>query len=109
MKLPKQGVYDMRIAIIALSALTMAAAVPASASTDLVIQYDDLDLSSPKGQKVLERRIDTVARKYCGVGSTMTGTRMKSPGATECLNSARDAAREQMAVLVKRQSTLNGG
>lgn len=99
----------MRIVILALTAVTMAVAAPAVAATDLVIQYDDLDLSSPKGQKTLERRIEVAARKFCGVDAAMTGTRMRSPGATECLNSARDAAREQMAVLVKRQSTLNGG
>jgi len=98
----------MRVAIIAFSAIALAAVSPAAAN-DLVIQYDDLDLTSPKGQKILERRIESAARTYCGFDATQTGTRLKASGASECLSSARDAAREQMVALIKRQSAQKGG
>lgn len=95
----------MRIPLIALAALSLLA-VPAAAE-DLVVRYDDLDLSSPKGQKTLDRRIDAAARSFCGVGVHQTGSRIKGDSA-ECFRQARAAAREQMAAIVERKS-LKGG
>ena len=91
----------MKTALLTLSALALVAGTPATAS-DFVVQYNDLDLSNAAGQKTLERRIDTQARKFCGVDSTRTGTRAKPRGANECFQSARQAAREQMSELVAR-------
>ena len=93
----------MRTPLIALTALTLLAGVPAAAE-DFVVRYDDLDLASPKGQKVLDRRIDAAARTYCGIGVQRTGTRVKGASATECYRSARNAAREKMAALVEQKS-----
>ncbi len=95
----------MRTPLIALAALSLLA-VPAAAE-DLVVRYDDLDLSSPKGQKTLDRRIDAAARSFCGVGVHQTGSRIKGDSA-ECFRQARAAAREQMAAIVERKS-LKGG
>lgn len=96
----------MRTPLIALTALTLIAGAPAAAQ-DLVVRYDDLDLTGPKGQKVLDRRIDAAARTYCGVGVQQTGSRIKGNSA-QCFREARAAAREQMAAIVEKKS-LKGG
>ncbi|MGX7951174.1 UrcA family protein [Tsuneonella sp. HG249] len=93
----------MRTPLIALTALTLIAGVPAAAE-DFVVRYDDLDLASPKGQKALDKRIDAAARAYCGVGVQRTGTRVKGSNTAQCYQSARNAAREKMAALVEQKS-----
>ena len=91
----------MRTTLIALSALALVAGAPAAAK-DFVVAYKDLDLSTAKGQKTLDKRIDAAARVYCGMDVQMTGSRTKGRGAGECFASARDAAREQMASLIEK-------
>ena len=97
----------MRTPLIALTALTLIAGAPAAAE-DLVVRHADLDLSSAEGQKVLDRRIDAAARKYCGVGDAHTGTRMKASASARCFAEARAAAREQMASLIGKGSSKGG-
>ena len=92
----------MRTTLIALSALALVAGVPAAAK-DFVVVHKDLDLSTAKGQKTLDQRIDAAAREYCGVDVQLTGSRVKGSrtGTKECYQSARTAAREQMASLIE--------
>lgn len=97
----------MRTPFIALTALALIAGTPAAAE-DFVVRHADLDLSTAKGQKILDKRIDAEARRYCKVGVEQTGSRIKASGASECYNQARAAAREQMASLIDK-STLKGG
>jgi UrcA family protein len=96
----------MRQYLIALSALAVVAGTPVAAK-DFTVKYSDLNLKTEKGQKVLERRIDQAAREYCGVDTSRTGSRMISQSTRECYQAARDAAREQMALLVDN-SQLGG-
>jgi UrcA family protein len=98
----------MRIALIALSAAALVAG-PQAAAQDLVIPYEDLDLSTAKGQKALDRRIESAAREYCGANEVQTGTRVKPTGVSQCIKDTRAAARQQMASLVDKQTALKGG
>lgn len=91
----------MKAILLSFSALAMVVGAPASAR-DFVVVHDDLDLSTPKGQQSLERRIDAAARAYCGTERITTGTRIPPSGSAKCYKAARNAAREQMAVLVSR-------
>lgn len=97
----------MRITLIALSALALGAAAPAAAN-DFVVQYSDLDLSSAKDLKTLDRRIDTASRKYCGADVQMTGSRIRGTGTEGCVASARKLAKEQLAVIVARETAKGG-
>ena len=96
----------MRMKLIALTAASLAVATPALAR-DFVVPYKDLDLSSAKGQKELEQRIDSAARKYCGMDAIRTGSRTRARGTVDCYLSARDAAREQFTTLIGK-SQLGG-
>jgi UrcA family protein len=96
----------MKTYIVPFSALALLVGAPAAAN-DFVVNHSDLDLSNPKAQKTLERRIDTEARKFCGMDRQITGTRTQVRGTGECFRSARDAAREQMVGLIA--SAQKGG
>lgn len=92
------------------AAATMLVGAPALADEtrpDMVVSYADLDLSSEAGQKVLEKRIDAAAKKYCGVGEATTGTRIKSSLATRCYRDAKRLANQQFAAIVS-EARLGG-
>lgn len=91
----------MRTTLIALSALALVAGAPAVAQ-DFVVVHKDLDLSTAKGQKTLDRRIAGAARDYCGADRQRIGSRTRSRGSSECVKQAQEAAREQMAVLIEQ-------
>ena len=97
----------MRITMIAFAALALGVTAPAVAN-DFVVEYKDLDLSSPKDRKVLERRIDNASRVYCGADNQVTGSRVKGAGTAECVASARKLAREQLAAVIDRQTRKGG-
>ena len=96
-----KGRNDMRTNLIAIAALALGAAAPATAR-DFVVEYKDLDLSSAKDQKTLERRIDSAARKYCAMDTIRTGSRTKAENSAQCYSDARTAAREQMSGLIAK-------
>lgn len=91
----------MRQYLIALSAVAVAAGTPLAAK-DFTVEHSDLNLQTAKGQKELERRIDSSAREYCGVDSRRVGSRMRSQGTRDCYKDARTAAREQMSLLIAK-------
>lgn len=91
----------MKTPLIALSALLIATGAQA-ANRDFTVNYKDLDLSSPKDQKTLERRISSAARDYCGTNVKRTGSNLRANSNHQCYNDARVAAREQMAELVSK-------
>ena len=91
----------MRIQLIAFAALALGAAAPALAN-DFVVKHNDLDLSTPKGQKALQGRIDAAARKYCAMDEIRTGSRTRAENSSACYQQARAAAREQMASLIAK-------
>lgn len=77
-------------------ALTSAPAFAAE-QTEVKVAYADLDLTTPEGQRTLERRLDTAARKACGYGSVTTGSRLRSTQSDACFKQARSKAKEMMA------------
>ncbi|GMN02513.1 UrcA family protein [Erythrobacter sp. MTPC3] len=58
-----------------------------------------IDLATPEGQKLLDQRIERVARQVCGMSEHRTGTRLQSIRARECLTKARASAKQQVASL----------
>ena len=91
----------MRTAFIALSALALATGAQANTDTnEVLVHYDDLNLSSPKGQKILERRLERAAQDVCEINSVETGTRLRSTEAIACLKQARAASRTRMAAII---------
>lgn len=76
---------------------TMANDTPAQSTS---VQFDDLNLSTPEGQKKLDRRINAAARQVCQVSQGITGTRVKSRGQSACLKKARKSATKQVAAMI---------
>ena len=75
-------------------------AVPAMAEkVSFEVEHRDLNLSTAEGQKALDRRIDSAARKACGVDVSTTGTRIRSSDARACYREMRAKARKQFAAL----------
>lgn len=101
----------MKNAYIALAAIgsTLAITAPttpafaAPASETMIVQYSDLDLTSARDKKILERRIDEAAKKICGIDQTLTGTRLKSSGGMRCYRAAKAQASKQFAALINEQ------
>jgi UrcA family protein len=60
----------------------------------------DLDLATPAGQKMLDKRVEKAVRSVCRTTSLSTGSRILSQDAQACLAKARSDARQQVAVLV---------
>ncbi len=97
----------MRMKALIFSALALATTAPALAN-DLVVNYADLDLSSAKDRKILDRRIDAASRAYCGADRVATGSRIRRSESTKCAETARNLAREQLKVVMEQQSRTVG-
>ena len=88
----------MRTLIAAAVCAAMIAPVQAVAQEEeFKVSYSDLDLTTEAGQKKLDARITTAARKFCGFHQHTTGSRMKSDADKACLRSTTKSAREQIA------------
>ena len=86
-----------------------ASAAPAAAKTVSVdVAYADLDLTSPQGQSVLDRRIDSAARHICGDGRQRTGTRIVDNAKMRvCVAEVKARTASQVAA-VKQERQLGG-
>ncbi len=67
------------------------------------VSYEGLDLSTAKGQKLLEQRVEIAARRVCGFDDARTGTRLRPAGMHTCLAKARTNARSQVAAVIAAQ------
>ncbi|MGB7419813.1 MAG: UrcA family protein [Erythrobacter sp.] len=95
------------LASIALAPLALAVAPGSAADAQhksIQISTDDLDLSTAKGQRTLDRRIEKAARSVCDAGHSRTGTRIRSTSVSKCLDVARNSVREQVAARIESQS-----
>lgn len=81
---------------LAATAILGVTGAPAYAEDSLTISYRDLDLTTVEGQEMLDRRIDSAARKYCGLGAR-TGTRLAPPEARKCYAETLKQAKAQFA------------
>lgn len=92
-----------RVALIAAAfGLTLSGA--AVSAKDVTVSYADLDLSTPKGQKTLERRIAGAIQEACEYQSIRTGTRLQSTATMRCMDEAKAKAKQQVAAIVERQN-----
>lgn len=71
---------------------------------EIRVEYRDLNLEHPLGQKRLDRRIDLAARKVCGFERNHTRTRAMSPEVLACYKKARASAETQVAAVVEQQA-----
>jgi UrcA family protein len=93
----------MKRPLIALTAAAvLGTAAPAFAET-FSIPYGDLNLANEAGQQALERRIDVVAREYCGLEKVATGTLVRSASARKCYTEMKESAKTQFAAVVDAQ------
>lgn len=77
-------------------------AAPALAA-DISVKYDDLALSTPEGQRELDKRILVAARKVCRADMPNTGTRISSSEARQCVAEAQRQVKQQVAALIRQQ------
>lgn len=84
-------------------ALTSLAAPALAQEVRFTVEYRDLDLATEAGQATLERRIDTAARKACGVEARSTGTRLRTSNARQCVQELRAKARQQFAAITANE------
>ncbi len=83
------------------AALFAAAAMPAAAASNgqVSVSYDDLDLSTAKGQAELAKRVDEAARQVCSANSIKTGTILRSKAEKECYRDTREKLQDRVAAL----------
>ena len=86
-------------------AVTTTPAFAGSSSDEgtMQIQFDDLNLDTPSGQKQLDRRLDRAARSVCGLDAARTTTRIKDNSARECYEKALASAKSQVATIIEEQ------
>jgi UrcA family protein len=89
----------MKTILMSLAMLGVVAGTPVAAS-DVSIAYRDLDLATPAGQKVLDRRIKAAARAVCDLDEKKTGTRIREPEAIKCYHATLESARQRIAAIV---------
>lgn len=56
---------------------------------DMVVTYDDLDLTKGRDQRVLKKRLDKAAKIVCQYQEVRTGSRTKSSDAVRCYREAK--------------------
>lgn len=69
-------------------------------ATRVEVTYKDLDLTTAKGQRTLERRLDNAAREACGYDVRTIGTRLASKESSACYKQATAKAKNVMALAI---------
>ena len=91
------------IAAFALCCTTFAAPAAARDNAELRVvnvNFDDLNLASPRGQKILERRIRKAAEDVCGYREEVSGTRIRKQQTVNCYEAALNAGMTRYAALL---------
>ncbi|WP_311202109.1 UrcA family protein [Novosphingobium mangrovi (ex Huang et al. 2023)] len=89
----------------ALAGLALTATpVLAETTTKVRVEINDLDLTTPEGQRTLELRLDTAAREACGYDQRTTGSRLPTATARACYKQAHAKAQDIMATAIARAS-----
>lgn len=94
----------MKTTLATIAAIGMTLAATTAQAKSVTVAYDDLNLETAAGQKVLSQRIDKAAREACGYSEHTTGTRIRSSKAKTCFKKAKADVSEQFASLVENQS-----
>ncbi|MGI9375397.1 MAG: UrcA family protein [Tsuneonella suprasediminis] len=86
-----------------LLAIALASAISAtSPAPTMQVKFDDLNLSTPAGQEMLQKRIKSAARDVCGMDDKTTGTRIRSSESARCYNQAVGSATAAVAAAVRK-------
>lgn len=88
----------------ALAAFAVATAATPAMADQQIVSFADLDLTTAKGQKTLERRMTTALREVCKANEVRTGTRVRSKASLDCMKDARVKAKAQVAAIIERQN-----
>ncbi len=100
--LAKTAIHALTVVGLAGAAITPAIAGELD-RTGIQVTYSDLDLSTAKGQKILDNRVAKAARNVCRANNPATGTRIISQEASACLAKARAEAKQQVAALIAEE------
>ncbi|MEL6878239.1 MAG: UrcA family protein [Pseudomonadota bacterium] len=84
-----------------LAALSTPAIAGGEKAPAVTVEIADLNLSTPEGQERLDRRIETAARKVCGLDAVRTGTRMRSARSERCYTEAMKSVEQQVAAMIE--------
>lgn len=99
-----------RIAIVAALCTAGLFAAPTAFAASREVSFNDLDLTTVEGQKILDTRLDRAARSVCKVARPTTGTLLNSDIDRNCYRQALGKARGHMASAVdKVQDSRLGG
>lgn len=66
------------------------------------VETNDLDLTTPEGQRTLEERLDNAAREACGYDQKITGSRLPAAKARSCYRQAQSKAKDIMATAIDK-------
>src|SRR5690606_12454897 len=77
-------------------------AMAAETGQPVAVQYSDLNLASEAGRQELDRRIEAAVRKTCGMGETVTGSRIPSREARKCYHETRSQIDQRFAAIVTK-------
>ena len=99
----------MRVSVTAIAAAVGAllALQPAYAES-IAVPYRDLDLTTDKGRKELDYRVDHAAKKVCGLDEQMTGSRIASPESRDCYADARKQIEKKLATIIDHKAAAGG-
>lgn len=67
------------------------------------VSYAGIDLGTPEGQKILDKRIEKAVRHVCRTTDVQTGRRVMSSDALNCLAQARADAKRQLAAIMTNE------
>jgi UrcA family protein len=83
--------------------LVCSAATPVLAAEaermSIEVKYDDINLATASGQKLLDKRIERAIRTVCRTDQPTTGSHILSQEKRDCLVKARADARQQVAAI----------
>ncbi|MBO80801.1 UrcA family protein [Citromicrobium bathyomarinum] len=93
----------MLLGTIAALGLALPTVAIAAENRSIDVQYSDLNLATPEGQKALERRIDKAAKQVCGADEARTGTRVVDRDARICVRNAKRQIETQIAAVIEKE------
>jgi len=82
-------------------------AAPTAFAKTMEVSYRDLDLSTVSGQKKLDQRINSAARRVCDFDQANTGSRIRDNDAVDCYRKAVSQVRSQVAAAIDDASDGN--
>ncbi|MEJ2410755.1 MAG: UrcA family protein [Novosphingobium sp.] len=99
----KNTMIAAAVAGLALTATTAPAF--AGETAKVRVEYNDLDLTTAKGQRTLERRLKSAARHTCGMDQIVTGSHLPSPASRACYDEATARSKEVMASAIENATS----